>query len=967
MSLLPKKTLSSIAFLLLINFLFVRCQNTNSDTPNKTTNLGETPWKYHKVDSLNIKNFTSDLNIDLKKEDEEGYKVHFNLKEEMSESNLKVSFTNNKIVQIFYLLEGQKTDGSWEVISDHLINSKIATPKSFATVDETGDTVGLINKQKGVYFNTKIGNNFQAIRISHLVTKNRWANKIIIEEPQIELLKTTSTTKNFATADFDDSNWQSVGIPHCFNDNDTYLNSTDSYMWRGEVWYRKHLFLSEAQKDKNFILEFQGVNVGAAIYVNGQFIKGNTAVKQTDEVTHVGGFLPFALNITSKLVFGAENIIAVRVSNETDGFFTNPGFGIYEGFGMGWGGIVSPVFLHEVNPVHIPVNASAPGHNWGNYIATTNVSSESADIRIITNVENNSSINESITLVTELYNSKNELVKEDSAEKDILANNTAVFDFKQTITNPTLWFPNNSPHGTPYLYTLQTKIYKGKNLIDKREDKVGIRTITWDENYCYVNNKKHFMQGFGHRNIYPALGSAIPDELQWKDIQLIAASGGNTLRVGHVPATKTMVDACDVYGIMIFQNSGDNEWVLKGEPAKTYKAEYDQEMITAFRNHPSIAVWESNNGLPKKGDVYHAYNTYKIAQKLDSLNSRIIHNRDGYPSNWPDSLRVMVGYTNRYRKIEGSPTLNTEVYGANWGGISWNIARHDFENEVTFTDYFVNNYLRDKNDRACGWIDWMLAETQGEGYTTYLNGMSKQKSLGSSAMDGNRIPKLKYNVYKKALWIPFETQPGVALQTSWNLSGIQTVSAWSNCNEVELFLNGQSLDKRHPEKDSKKCTWENIKWAAGTLKAVGLDANGKEVCSDIRTTAGKPHRIELIVEPNLTKPNGGTFTIKANGTDTAIITARILDQNENLCVNSTNNIQFSVEGSATYRGSYNFYVTPEKLLHYHTPGDLELQAEGGLIRVAIKSNFEADTIKVKAQSEGLKGTEVIYEIHPIND
>jgi len=952
----------------LIICLFLVCIQTKAEqkVPRKIINLGEQPWKFQRIDNSIAKDLSSELNPIIEKDTKTGYRVQFNLKETMSPVKLKLIFTDKSILQVFYLLEGQKYDGTWITIANQLDNSKVAIPILTKSVDSTGNTTGLVRKQTGVYTSDLIDGKFKTIRITNLVTKIKHGRAVVDEKPKIELVKTIST-KNLAVFELNDKTWESVGIPHCFNSRDTYLNANKMTMWHGEVWYRKHFKLKKEQRNNCFILEFQGINLGAAVYINGQFMKGNTCVKQPDDVTHVGGFLPFTLDITSKLKFGEENVIAVRVSNETDGFFSNPGFGNYEGFGMGWGGIVCPVYLHEMNQIHIPLNAFSPKPDWGNYIVTLNASEKSADIRILTKVVNCSNSNEKIVLLTELYNTDKQLIKSHKTNAIISAKDKFVFDFTQTINHPNLWFPNNSPYGKPYLYTLKTMVFNGGKLIDEKEDKVGIRTITWDEDYCYVNGKKHFLQGFGNRNTYPALGSAVPAELQWKDIELIVNCGGNCLRIGHVPATIETVKACDAYGVMLLQNSGDNEWVLKGEPAKTYKAEYDREMITAFRNHPSISVWESNNGLPKSKDDYFAINTYKIAEKLDSLNHRIILNRDGYPKKWSARNRVMIGYTNNYKKIEGSPTLNVEVYGALWGGKkSWNIARNDYANEVVFTDYFVNDYLKDKDAKACGWIDWMLAETQGEGYTIYMNGISKQKSLGSCAMDGNRFPKLKYQVYKNALWIPFDTKPSVCLQNSWNLSGNQNVCAWSNCAEVELFLNEINLGKRIPDARSKKCSWKNIKWKAGTLKVVGLDSLGKEVCKDQRNTAGIPTHIELTVEPNLHKPDGTKFSIKANGSDVAIITARILDAKGNLCVNADNNINFNITGPATYCGSYNFYVTPNKPSNYHAPGDTQLQAEGGLMRVAIRSGFKSGKVIINAGAEGLESAETFYNILSID-
>jgi hypothetical protein len=230
--------------------------------------------------------------------------------------------------------------------------------------------------------------------------------------------------------------------------------------------------------------------------------------------------------------------------------------------------------------------------------------------------------------------------------------------------------------------------------------------------------------------------------------------------------------------------------------------------------------------------------------------------------------------------------------------------------------------------------------------------MAQQKSLGSCAMDGNRFPKITYQIFKSALWVPFSIRPGVALQSHWNLSGVQDVDAWSNCPSIELFLNDVSQGVRQPDKNVR-CTWKGITWQSGTLKAVGLDVNGRPVCSDIRQTAGAPHQIVLTAEPRLTKPSGETFRLIANGSDAAIITARIVDAQGIWCPLADNNIRFKVSGPGSYRGSYNFYITPGKPLGYHAPGDAELQAEGGLMRIAVRSTFEPGSVQVTAEADGL--------------
>jgi beta-galactosidase len=326
----------------------------------------------------------------------------------------------------------------------------------------------------------------------------------------------------------------------------------------------------------------------------------------------------------------------------------------------------------------------------------------------------------------------------------------------------------------------------------------------------------------------------------------------------------------------------------------------------------------------------------------------------------------MVGYTNAYRKVAGSPSVNFEVYGAFWGGRkSFNIARDDYANEKQFVNWFIDDYNSDIKNKACGWIDWMLAETQGEGYTIYLNGKAHQKSLGSSAMDGNRFPKLKYSIYKNALWIDYSTKPGVVLQSSWNLSGVQIVDAWSNCPQVTLFLNGKNLGVRAPDSLTKRCTWKGIKWEKGTLKVVGMDKEGKEVCSDQRITSATPYQIMLSVEPELTRPDGSEFKLSANGSDAAIVTAKIADKDGNWCPDAANDIVFEVSGEGNYRGSYDFYLDESKPLDYNSPGNKQLQAEGGLMRVAIRSTFKPGNVVVNAVSKGLLSGTTSFTTYPV--
>jgi hypothetical protein len=963
----------------------------SSEFSGSITNLGDTPWKFHKIVTKPV-NITPQSQVTFKNrivtelsDNKQNTTLEFPLLNEplplvidfgilRNIQSVKIILGNSDIDSLYYTIEGAADNSLiWGFAVDFSKTPQISISQNIPVVNSTGKTFGYTEKPDYKFNIAEFNGLFRFLKITFYQGKNGRRYDKAVSVAEVEVLVADEKSKDeafhFNENNFDDNKWQDVGIPHCFNDSDTYLNSYETNMWKGEVWYRKHFFIDKKDSNKQFYLEFEGVNIGTAVYINGVFKKGNTSVPQTGEVTHVGGFIPFSVDISDDIKFGCENIIAVRVSNSAGSFFTWPGFGVFDGFGMGWGGIVSPVYLHKMSKVHIPINAFAASGKWGTYQDAVSANENEAKLCFQTCIENQSSKTEEVVLQTELYDQKgNRVLILNNTQKNIQAKDSQYFKQEAILTQPQLWYPNNSPYGKPYLYkVVRNVLLKGK-IIDKKVELMGIREITWDDEYCYINHKKHFIQGFGYRNVYPALGSAVPAELQWKDISLIADCGGNAIRVGHVPPTSVMMEACDAYGIMVILNSGDNEWSLKNEPAVSYKKEYDRNAIISFRSHPSLIVWESNNGIAEGVNIYQPETTQSLVDEWDNIQPRIVLCRDSYPKIWAEKKPIVVGYTNEYKKVKGSPCLDTEVYGANWEGrASWNIARSDYKNEKRFSSWYVKNYLSDIENKACGWIDWMLTETQGEGYTIYLNGIDKQKSLGSSAMDANRFPKLKYRIYEKALWVQYEKRPGVALQSCWNIPGVQDIDAWSNCPYVELFINGKSWGTKEPDNETKQCTWDNLIWNAGKVQVFGLDKAKKIVCSDSIETSGDPYAIVLDIDKPLTTPAGKTFPFSANGSDVQIVTARVVDIQGRWCPFAENLVTFNVEGEGVYCGSSDFYITKGKPAGYHAPFDEELQMEGGLRRVAIRSTFKPGIIIVGITSPGLKTGQVEIESHIINN
>ena len=938
----------------------------------QTVNIGETPWKFSKVirqESNLVSGLTVLSGTDVVSGINDGKfdtgagkplvgKNYFvDLLEKKPIERIKLVFNGDSVRYVACRVEVSDDNNNWRILSDGLSVQECELHKENIFTEAINNTIGNVAVVTRTLFSVPVPGSYRYVRftVTKCLSSDQKDLSAEIGELLVHPVSRNIWSENELTGiAFDDSGWETVGLPHCFNERDTYLNATTGERcWRGEAWYRKKMFISEKDRNKKIFLEFQSVNIGAIVYINGHAIQGIFKAKQPGPVTHVGSFMPFVVDITDYIKWNEENQVAVRVSNSKGTFFAWPGFGENEGFGQAMGGIAASVYLHKKHKVHIPYNSYTPLRKWGTYFGTVSANPQKAVMRFQTNVENATDEEQSVELRTKLIDKKGRTVLSFSDVEEIAPGQTRLFDRTGSVENPHLWYPVGCS-GEPYLYTVSNQVYVNGKLTDTKNERCGIREITWDEDYCYVNGEKCILRGFGNRNIYPGLGSAVPVSLQWQDIAYIAKCGGNAYRVGHQPPFAEIFEACDAYGVLVILNTGDNEWALRDEPSLSYKWECDRDVMIAYRSHPSVAVWESNNGLPYEGEKYYPSYTLEQVRRWDYIQPRIVSNRDGFPPKWNKEDPVLIGYTNRYEKMKGYPSYNSEVYGTNWSGNpSWCIARFDYDNEKRFSQYYVENYLQDVDNKACGWIDWMLAETYGEGYTIYLNGKRNQKSLGSCAMDGNRFPKLKYRIYQNALWVPYSQKPGVALQSHWNYSGIQDVDAWSNCPYVELFINDKSYGIVEPDSRTRRCTWKDIQWVPGVVEAVGLDADKKPVCSEKIESSGEPYAIEVTIEKPMPKPDGEQFVLRANASDAFIVTAKIVDKEGRWCPRADNLLKFEVEGEGVYKGSYNFYVTEGKELSYHTPGDTELQAEGGLMRVAVRTTFNPGKIKVKVKSEGL--------------
>ena len=354
----------------------------------QTINIGETPWKFTKIvrqesnlaTGLTVLSGTKEVSkINDGKFDTGagkpavGETYFVDLLEKKTIDKIKLAFNGDSVRYVACRIEASNDNSDWRVLSDGTTAQECELYKENVFTEAINNTIGNVAVIMRTLFSQPVSDSYRYLRFTVTECLSSERKNLAAEVGELLIHPVSDnigTEKELTNIAFDDSRWETVGIPHCFNERDTYLNATTGERcWRGEVWYRKKIFFDEKDSAKKIFLEFQSVNIGAIVYVNGHPIQGDFKAKQPGPVTHVGSFMPFVVDITDYIKWNEQNQIAVRVSNAKNTFFAWPGFGENEGFGQAMGGIAAPVYLHKKHKIHIPYNSYTPLKKWGTYFS----------------------------------------------------------------------------------------------------------------------------------------------------------------------------------------------------------------------------------------------------------------------------------------------------------------------------------------------------------------------------------------------------------------------------------------------------------------------------------------------------------------------------------------------------------------------------------------------------------------------
>ena len=675
-----------------------------------------------------------------------------------------------------------------------------------------------------------------------------------------------------ASTAFSDAGWRRVDLPHDWAVElpfDTKADLSHGSKALGEAfpqnsigWYRRTFDLPASDSGRRIWLELDGVFRDSTVFVNGW------AVNRQES-----GYSSFRVDVTDVVTCGGRNVVAVRVdATQTEGWF-------YEG-----AGIYRHVWLVKTGPLAI-----APD---GVFVYSTfphNVPTGPATLHLEAELTNAARAAADASVGWTVLAPDGTQVATARASAQVPGAATHAVAGTVAIDAPVLWSPE-----TPRLYRLVTTITSGGVVADRIETEFGIRTVGFDpEKGFLLNGRPYVIKGTCNHQDHAGVGTAIPDRLQYFRISKLKEMGSNAYRSAHNLPTREVVEACDRLGMLVM----DEQRLLGSDRTNL---DLLGRMIRRDRNHPSVVLWSIANeefatqGTPAGKRV--AATMQDLIKRLDptrpvTYNSTAGNDRAGINEvievrGW--SYRIGVDRMDAYHAANpAQPNVGSEQGST-------------ITTRGIYTTDPARGYMSAYDDNQ---TDWSNTAKQWWGFFAPRPWLSGGFAWTGFDYRGEPTPYgwpcinshfgifdtcgfPKDNFWNYQSW--WTEQPVLHLMPHWNWAGREgqeiDVRALSNCDEVELFLNGTSLGRQ------KKALIDEAKWkvryAPGTLSARGYRA-GQLVAETKVETTGAPAAVVLTPD----RP-----AIDASGEDVAVVTVAIVDDQGRIVPTAGNKVTFALTG-----------------------------------------------------------------------
>lgn len=758
-----------------------------------------------------------------------------------------------------------------------------------------------------------------------------------------------------ARADFDDSRWRKLDLPHDWSIEGQLspsLASCTGYLPGGIGWYRKHFRVSDAAS-RHYIY-FEGVYNRSEVYLNGHLLGKRP-----------NGYISFLYDMTPYLKADGDNVLAVRVDHSRyadSRWYT--GSGIYR-----------DVWLVSASDVHFA--------QWGVGWKALSLTDKRAVVAVDMAIEKHRAISGKWEVEAALY---------DADGKEVARKRLSMGDKSQGITHQSLELKVNSPRrwnlDAPYLYTLKAEIRHDGQRVDGCETRVGLRTLQFDPNKGFALNGKWMkVKGVCLHHDAGVLGAVVPPEVWKRRLEQLKLMGANAIRMSHNPQAPILYDLCDEMGFLVMDEASDEwefpkrKWVKGwnvGEPS--YEGSFDffeewierdvTDMVRRDRNHPCVFLWSIGNEVDYPNDPY----SHPILDGT-TINQPMY---GGYKPDAPDARRIGE-IAKRLAACVRKVDTSRPVTGALAGVVMSNQTEYPAAVDVVGYNYTENRYdedhaaypdrviygsetgsglatwraVRDR-DFIFGQFIWTGADYLGEAgrwpsrglYTGLLDlgGFFKPKGYFQASLWSSRpttyigtYPKPRRNRLSTDAWDIWNYEPGQLIR----------VVCYTNAPQARLLLNGKEVGALKPYDEQTGIIYWDIPYEAGELRAEGCDASGKPLSTYTIKSSGRPYALRAVADRD-TLPSG-----KA----TAHITVEVVDENGTVVKLGDSEITCTIKGPARLlglEGSNNADMSDYT--------DRRHRAYHGRLLAYVQTTGQTGEVRVRFTSPLLQGTEVVLRV-----
>lgn len=755
-----------------------------------------------------------------------------------------------------------------------------------------------------------------------------------------------------ASPALDDSGWRRVDLPHDFqieqpwvapdpserpDDTDVAANirsrlSGRGFKEMGRAWYRYHLTPADSLRGRRILLDFGGIMYVGDVYLDGRRIGG------TDY-----GYVGFEMDVTERLRFGQDNVIAVMADTReplNSRWYT--GGGLFRDVKL----VSTPRDLYFVrHPLCITTRDNrfvSVGYEF------TNMSRAKQ-----TRVE------------LKIYAPDGRCVchQSDTVQRITTSRTIEACMEEVEIADPLLW---DTEH--PHLYRAEVTLVRPDGTVaDVATSRFGIRTIEIGPSFgLRLNGRKVLLKGCAGHHTLGALGAAAYPRAIEKKIKLLRQFGVNHIRTSHNPYSRQFIELCDENGILVVDELYD-KWTQQHTGGRVPFEHLWQndipEIVRRDRNSPSVVMWSLGNELQQNPDqpfgdfgvtLYRLQRT--LLQRYDSTRLVTVAMHPRYRSWQTDSLPAALA-------------METDVQAYNYRYMYFPDDAKRFpwmtfyQSEASVSAMGQNFFAMDL-DRVVGLAYWgvidYLGESQGWPAKGWAQGCfdislePKPKAWLMKSLFLPHEPVVHIGIIEEEgnqMWNGVQTAAG-SISDHWNRRPGDTLSlvTYTNAQEVELLLCGKSLGRKQNPADPRRrnqIRWDDIPYRPGSLEAVGR-IDGKVVCRHRIETTGPAKRLTAQVD---------SIRWKADGQDLQHVRFEAVDARGRRVQTCMERVAFSVQGPARIVAVTNGDICSDE------PSVADsCTLYRGTCTVILRSEQSPGTVTLTATSPHLKGATLKLQV-----